>query len=186
MGETNKAEARRHREGWHARYAPPDRTGIDIGCERDPLNHTFWRWDQIFGDGDAAEMAGVPSGIFHTVYASHILEHLVDPVRALRRWYELVEDGGHLIVCVPHRDLYEKRKRLPSLFNPDHKTLWLPYVSAPPDTLCLADEIDKAIPGAHVAVYRVLSEGYDYSITDPNTHAQGEYSIEAVIRKRAL
>ena len=109
-GETSKAAARRLREGWFTKFAPDWMSGIDIGCQEDFLNHTFRRWDYRFGDPDATYMDGVPDNVFHTVYASHLLEHLDDPVVALTNWYRITRPGGHLIVIVPHRDLYEKKK----------------------------------------------------------------------------
>ncbi len=44
-GETRKAHARRLKEGWYEKYAPSDKSGIDIGCQYDPLNETFRRYD---------------------------------------------------------------------------------------------------------------------------------------------
>jgi ubiquinone/menaquinone biosynthesis C-methylase UbiE len=179
-GETCKSHARRWKEGWYERYAPDHLSGIDIGCAHDPLNHTFRRWDIIFGDGDAMIMEGVPDNQFHTVYASHILEHVLDPVIALRNWHRIVRPGGHLIVCVPHRDLYEKKKFLPSNWNSDHKTFWLPQMDEPPDTRGLYETIYKAIPHARLISLKVLDEGW---ASNGDAHSGGEYSIEAIIKK---
>lgn len=170
-GETSKAFDRRIREGWFAKYAPDNQTGIDIGCQHDPLNHTFRRWDLIFGDGDATYMAGVPDETFHTVYVSHVLEHLNDPVEAVRNWWRILKPGGHLIVIVPHRDLYERKTELPSKWNHDHKRFYLPED--------LASVIGQAIPS--IIQLRVLSDGW---IDLPNDqHPVGEYSIEAIMKK---
>lgn len=185
MGETSKARKRRDREQWDLLYAPFDLSGIDIGCSDDPLNHTFRRWDIAFGDGDATEMAGIPPNQFYTVYASHVLEHLHFPRRAIQRWYEILMPGGHLIICVPHRDLYERKRFLPSNWNHDHKSFWLPDDEDPPCTKCLRKEILEAVPNADIVSYRVLDEGYDYSL--PKDHsAIGEFSIEAIVRKPRL
>lgn len=183
MAETSKARARRDREGWFDRYAPARLSGIDIGCQADFLNATFRRWDTIYGDGDATLMEGVPDGVFQTVYASHLLEHLDDPRTALRNWWRILRPTGHLIVCVPHRDLYEKRTHLPSRWNGDHKTYWLPDFAAPedpPHTRGLRQAIGEAIPDGEVVCVKVLDEGYD---PNGDGHAVGEYSIEAVVRK---
>ena len=75
-GETSKAHNRRLDEGWFEKYAPEDKSGIDIGAQIDPLNQTFRRFDLIFGDGDATDMQGIEDNTFWTVYASHILEHI--------------------------------------------------------------------------------------------------------------
>jgi SAM-dependent methyltransferase len=182
MGETSKARSRREKEQFEITYAPHDLSGIDIGCSDDPLNHTFRRWDLVFGDGDATEMEGVPDEKFWTVYASHVLEHLQYPRRAIKRWWDICKTGGYIIICVPHRDLYEKKKMLPSQWNIDHKYFWHPDHEEPPCTKCLKKEILEATPRADIVSYRILQDGYDYSM--PNDHHPiGEYSIEAIIKK---
>lgn len=181
-GETAKARGRREREGWFEQYAPPHRSGIDIGCGPDPLNASFRRWDTMYGEGDGAILAGVPPCTFHTVYASHVLEHIEDTQQALRRWYEVVRPGGHLIVIVPHRDLYEQRKTLPSIFNPWHKHFWLPEDPELPHTRGLKEEVLRAIPDADIVSLRVLDEGYrPGDLFSPS--AMGEYSIEIIVKK---
>jgi SAM-dependent methyltransferase len=180
MGETGKARDRRTREGWFDKYAPHDRSGLDLGCGEDPLNQTFRRWDQKFGDGDAQELEGLITQ-FHTIYASHILEHIVHPSRAVARWYDLVEPGGHLIICVPHRDLYEKRRVLPSRWNHDHKHFFLLDESEMPCTMSFKKVLLTAIPDADFKELRVLDEGFKSN--GDNKHSNGEYSLEAVIQK---
>ena len=106
MGETLKAEERRRREGWYHKCIR--HPGIDIGCQNEPVDPEFRRWDLIHGDTDATFMKGVGDESYKTVYASHILEHLHNPIVALRNWWRILKEEGHLIVCVPHRDLYEK------------------------------------------------------------------------------
>lgn len=179
MAETRKSHIRRLKEGWFS-YAPFWLSGIDIGCGTDPLNETFRRFDHIWGDGDAQKMLGIPDDAFHTVYASHVLEHVYDPIEAVYNWYRICKSPGHLIICVPHRDLYEKRKMLPSRWNGDHKTFWLPEKGEPPHTRGLQEVIFQAVPNANLIVLRVLNEGY---MVNGDGHSGGEYSIEAVIKK---
>lgn len=184
MAETRKAARRRAEENWFARFAPETMPGIDIGVGDDPLNAPFRRWDKV--DGDATFMAGVPDQSYFTVYASHLLEHLADPIMALRNWYRILMRGGHLIVCVPHRDLYEKRRELPSLWNAEHKTYWLPELgvaraSEPSHTRGLADVLAEALPDAELVSLRVLDEGFHDP--GPDQHSHGEYSIEAIVQK---
>ena len=180
MAETIKSRDRRIREGWFEKYAPPYLSGIDIGCGKDPLNDTFRRFDYILGDGDAQKMIGVPDNSFPTVYASHILEHLHDPIEGLYNWYRICRSPGHLIVCVPHRDLYEKKTTLPSRWNEDHKTFWLPEKGEPPHTRGLREIILQAIPNADIVLLRVLDEGW---VSNGDKHSGGEYSIEAIVNK---
>ena len=186
-GETWKAREHRLRTGWFDKYAPSDKSGIDIGCQKDFLNTTFRRWDLIFGDGDATYMDGVEDNSYHTVYCSHILEHLEYPVLAIKNWYRITKPGGHLIILVPHRDMYEKKESPPSKWNQEHKWFFLPYRDphqsiVAPSVLFLNSCILEAIPDADIVSYEVLSEGYIES--PPHVHSCGEYSIEAVVRKR--
>lgn len=184
-GETSKAHARRAEEGWFDAYAPEGLSGIDIGCAQDPLNQTFRRFDWIFGDGDATLMEGVPNNLFHTVYASHVLEHLQYPVKALKRWYEITKPGGHLIVCVPHRDLYEKKRFLPSRWNPEHAYFWLPREEDRPCTRSLWHTVHEAIAEPNIVSFRVLDKGHNADLS-AEVHSVGEYSIECIIRKGEL
>jgi SAM-dependent methyltransferase len=182
-GETSKSRNRRLKEGWFERFAPQDRLGIDIGAQSDPLNHTFRRFDFVYGDGDATDMIGIPENTFWTVYASHVLEHLKFPQKALRRWYEILKPGGHLIVLVPHRDLYERKRFPPSNWNAEHTYFWLPDAEDPPSTKSLKKEVLTAIPNPDIVQFRVLDDGYDHSIP-ADEHPIGEFSIECIVRKR--
>lgn len=180
-GETSKAFLRRLRTGWFDRWVKYDRPGLDIGSGSDPLCHTFRRYDKEHGDGDAQYLEGIPNNTFHTVYASHILEHVFDPGVSLVNWYRVLVNGGLLIVSVPHRDLYERKLDLPSRWNADHKTFWLPENHDPPVTRGLRQTIMESLPDAHILNLSVQQEGY----FDPGVdqHAHGELSIEAVIQK---
>ena len=180
LGETAKAHNRRKKEGWFEKFAPEHLPGIDIGCGIDPLNDSFMLWDQMYGCGDATYMDGVPDSSFQTVYASHILEHVDNPIEAVSNWWRILQPGGHLIINVPHRDLYERKKELPSRYNKDHRSFWLPMESEAPNTFSLAGTIAEATKQVNFLM-RVLQEEY----CDPGIemHAGGEYSIEAIVQK---
>jgi predicted SAM-dependent methyltransferase len=182
MGETSKARIRRDREGWFSIYVQPP--GIDIGGGADELDSwDFETYDLNFGNHkDATLLDDVPDEKFQTVYASHILEHLDDPVLALKNWYRVLKPGGYMIVCVPHRDLYEKKSVPPSRWNPEHKTFWLPSDEELPHVRSLLGSVKQAIPEANVVTLRVIDEGYDHSLP-PDVHPVGEYSIEIIVKK---
>jgi SAM-dependent methyltransferase len=183
MAETIKSHEKRLGEGWYERFAPADCKGLDIGSGPDPIHRqsgTWTRWDKP--QGDATHLKGAPDASFDTVYASHLLEHLDDPITALGNWWRVLKPGGHLIICVPHRDLYEKKKTLPSLWNGEHKHFWLPDRAEPPCTFCFRDVVTQTLPeDAEVVLYRVLDEGWEPCPTE--VHSHGEYSIEIVVRK---
>jgi hypothetical protein len=89
--------------------------------------------------------------------------------------------GGYLILYVPHRDLYEKRTALPSIWNGDHKFFILPFEDDLPYTLGLAELVSGALPDAIIEYVIECSDGH--TVDDPLEHSDGEYSIEIVARK---
>lgn len=178
MSETSKAHERRVRENWYNYIQSP---GIDIGCQHDPINEDFRKWDVIFGDGDATFMEGVEDESYMTVYASHVLEHIDNPELAIQNWFRVLKPGGHLIICVPHRDLYEKKTELPSNWNHEHKWFWLQSEDQIPCTKGLKSTIERAIPGVNIVAIRTLAD--NFISNGPVNHSSGEYSIEAIVRK---
>src|SRR5882672_7208044 len=102
-GETSKARARREEDGFFNRFCQG--RGLDVGHGGDPVSPGCAEWD--IEDGDAHLLAGVPNDAFDFVYSSHTLEHLENPALALRNWSRVLAPGGHLILFLPDRDLYE-------------------------------------------------------------------------------
>ena len=53
---------------------------------------------------DASMLTGVPNNLYDVVYASHVLEHVPheDVTATLRRWREVLSEGGWLYVSVPN------------------------------------------------------------------------------------
>ncbi len=177
-GATSQAQYRRMVEGFFPNYCPG--SILDIGFGGDPLFAFADTWD--IEDGDAQKMDGVANESYNTVYSSHLLEHVADCEEALARWWELVKKGGYLILYLPHRDLYEKRKELPSRWNPDHKRFFMPIADEPPCTVGVAQLIANVLPEAEFIYMKTCDEGH--TITDPNVHSDGEFSIEVVLRKK--
>lgn len=175
--ETFKARKRRIREGFFLKYC--NGKGLDIGYGGDLLAPNCDGWD--LEQGNAQYLNGVKPGSYDFVYSSHLLEEIPYPVAALKQWFAAVKPGGYLILFVPHRDLYEKRKRLPSRWNPGHKRFFLLDEADLPDTMCLLCLIGESLKKYEIIYAEVCDEGH--TITDPEIHSDGEYSIEVVIRK---
>lgn len=180
MSETAKAFDRRMREGFFLKYI--QNLVIDIGCGNSPVSNECEKWDITLGNTDATFMHGVADNVFDCVYSSHLLEHLTEPEVALRNWYRITKRGGWIVIMVPHRDLYEHKRFLPSLWNPDHKTFYMPVFHEPPHTRGLLQTAWEAL-GKTITVesLRVFSDGNTH--TDPMIHSNGEYSIELILRK---
>ena len=161
--------------------------GLDVGAGPDGLgrSHTWphasiREWD--IADGDATTLPGLAHDTLDFVYSSHCLEHLGDPVAALTRWWEVVKEGGYLVVVVPDFEMYE-RGVWPSRIQPTgHRSGWT------------EGELENAIRDAtgndalweHLAR---LTDGFDPSLpvtvdqTTPPYNA--ECGIEAIVRKPA-
>ena len=176
-GETAKAHARRRRDGFFEKYCVGH--GLDIGYGGDLLSDNCFGWDVEHGDAQFLE--GIEDASFDFVYSSHTLEHVAEAPAALRNWYRALKPGGHLILFVPDRDLYEKRLTLPSRWNPDHRRFFLLHRDEPPDTVGLLPLIDQVLPEAVVVSANRCDDGH--TVTEPLIHSDGEYSIEVILRK---
>ncbi len=135
---STKARPRRQREGFFSAYC--NGRGLDVGYGGDLLTANCQGWD--IENGDAQLLQGLKSASFDFVYSSHTLEHMVDPIAALQNWWRVVKPSGYLILYIPHRDLYEKKERLPSRWNGDHKHFFLLEREFPPDTKDIRALID--------------------------------------------
>jgi SAM-dependent methyltransferase len=95
------------------------RSVIDIGAGDDKVVEHALDFDKKDGDAENILRYLQPES-FQVVFASHCLEHMHDPYKALESWFSLVAKNGILIVIVPDEDLYEQGF-FPSIFNSDHK-----------------------------------------------------------------
>jgi SAM-dependent methyltransferase len=176
-GETSKAKKRRVMEEFFKKYC--NGLGLDIGYGGDLIVPNAEGWD--FEHGDARFLQGVEDSKYDFVYSSHTLEHVDDAEESLFNWFRVIKPGGYLILYVPHRDLYEKKARLPSRFNSTHQRFFLIDKEALPDTVGIIPLINRSLKNFEIIYCKECSEGH--TITDPEKHSDGEYSIEAVIRK---
>jgi SAM-dependent methyltransferase len=53
---------------------------------------------------EAGQLDEIPDDTYDAVLASHVLEHLANPIGALREWRRVVRPGGYVLLIVPHRD----------------------------------------------------------------------------------
>jgi SAM-dependent methyltransferase len=189
MAETSKAKPRLIANGFYARHIEGKKV-IDVGVGRldthdgsDPI----CQWAEMHDKDicDATTMEVYEDESFDTVYSSHILEHLSDPITAIKNWLRICKKGGAVFISVPHRDFYERKKTLPSKWNEDHKYFYLPQRSEPPCTFSLEDIVWCALKGNGDASIRTSITIIDTSTNHdkPEEHANGEFSIEVIIYK---
>lgn len=177
--ESRKAHERRARTGFFKKYCGgivldigyrgyeeidvvpvlPDAIGID-------LNYPGYDGRRLPFDDQSVD----------TVYNSHTLEHIDDPISAIREWFRVLRDGGYLIIAVPHQFLYEKRAAPPSRWNLDHKRFYTPAK--------LLHEVECALDPNTYRIRHLLDddESFDYGIP-PEIHSGGGYQIELVLEK---
>jgi SAM-dependent methyltransferase len=117
-------------------------------------------------------------GSFDAIYSSHCFEHIGDWLGVLRDWYRLLRVGGFLVIVVPHQLLFERKRKLPSPINPDHKRFYTPR--------SLLGEIETAFEENSYRVRHLVENdaGFDYSIL-PYQGTDGCYEIELVVEKLA-
>lgn len=80
--------------------------GLNLGCGAEVIRRPGWTnldakaalEGVVAGDVTALPFA---DGSFDRVVASQVLEHLEDPVAALREWARVLAPGGVLLVAVP-------------------------------------------------------------------------------------
>lgn len=114
MAETSKALPRLKANGFYARHIVGKKV-IDVGVGwldthdgADPICEWAEMHDKDICDATTMEVYEDES--FDTVYSSHILEHLSDPITAIKNWLRICKKGGVVFISVPHRDLYERKK----------------------------------------------------------------------------
>jgi ADP-heptose:LPS heptosyltransferase/predicted SAM-dependent methyltransferase len=149
--------------------------GLDLGCGGEKVLPHFLGVDSgkdaglygatIRADVNVVTCERLPifaDRSFDTVFSSHLLEHIEDTDSALSEWWRLVKDGGHLVLYLPHADLYPNIGQPGA--NPDHK-----------HDFRNADIVD--------AMARVAS---DWELIEDETRDQlREYSFLQVYRKNA-
>lgn len=180
MGETFGAKKRRLRESFFTKYCKGK--GLDIGFGGDLVTLNCRGWDRK--DGDAQYLEGIENASFDFVYSSHLLENFKNPGLVLKRWYELVKPGGYFILYIPERNLYEKRKNLPSKWNSDHRCFFLLNEDDPPDTIGILGLIKEWLHDYEIIYAKICNAGHtEENAKNPNIPSDGEYSIEIVIQK---
>jgi SAM-dependent methyltransferase len=60
---------------------------------------------------DAVELAGVPDRAYDVLLASHVIEHIANPLRAIESWRRVIRPGGLLLLVAPHKERTFDRRR---------------------------------------------------------------------------
>jgi len=65
---------------------------------------------------DAVHIPDVNTGRYDFVFASHCLEHIANPLKALYEWMRILKEDGHLILILPEKSKCFDHKRNVSSF----------------------------------------------------------------------
>lgn len=194
--ESRKSYARRCREGfWDAfiagpavldigyRGGAPDAVPIVDGAIGVELYHV-----NIHGNVQPWASSGpnsydglnlpIPSYKIDTVYSSHVLEHVRDPIACLQEWHRVLRNGGTMIIVVPSAFLYERRLTVPpSRWSPEHLRSYVP-------STLLRDVEDGLLPNSYqVSALFTDDTGYDYD-QPTELHPVGCLEIVLVLRRQ--
>lgn len=91
--------------------------GLDVGCGKYPLKGAI-PIDKRRG----SDAMSLPSGEYDYVFSSHCLEHLPQPIEALKHWKSRLRKEGVLFLYLPHPDMEIWWPEN----NPSHLQLWSP------------------------------------------------------------
>jgi len=139
--------------------------GIDIGPGDDLI-----KIEGVIGfdveDGDANNLHEYfAEESFDFIHASQCLEHMHNPVTALKSWMKILKTGGHAIITIPSWELYEGMI-WPSRYNPDHKSTFSMWQKgSPAPTHVKFPEWLKDNFGEHeVVMCRLMDTNFDYRV----------------------
>lgn len=177
-GESRKTYLEKLSNGFFLKYMYGN--GLDIGFNGYEKNVVSILAGAIGIDKDYPGYDGThlpfPDNSQQFVYSSHCLEHISNYREVIREWLRVTKPGGYIVTVVPHRDLYEKKLTLPSIWNEDHKRFYSPA--------SLLKEFEDSLPINSFRVRHLQDndKGHDYN-TPQREHSHGEYEIELVIQK---
>ena len=115
-------------------------------------------------------------GSLDAIYSSHCYEHIPDYRAVLRDWYRLLRVGGFLVIVVPHRDMFERKRQMPSRWNPDHQRFYTPR--------SLLGELEQALDENSYRIRHLVENDKDFDARPtPRDGTSGCFEIELVVEK---
>lgn len=74
---------------------------------RDAGINSYTYFENKIGDQyicDATNLLSIQNDSYDFILASHVLEHIANPIKALKEWIRVVKSGGKIILLVPHKN----------------------------------------------------------------------------------
>lgn len=164
--------------------------GIDLGCGPKKAFEHFIGVDncidtQLFNipmnpDVKVEDCMNLPfeNASLDFVFSSHMLEHVQDCGRALDEIWRVLKPGGHLVLYLPHADLYPNIGE--PWANPDHKHDFRNAdIRRKVSAICYATRT-----GFNLLIDEVRAEGTEYSFFQVYRKLEARVQLEAARRPR--
>lgn len=141
---------------------------------------------------DAHTLKGLDDGSFDFVVASHVIEHLHNPIRAVEAWLRVLRPGGRLLLVVPDcRYTFDKGRPL----TPFTHLVW-DYESEGTELKTLSDLFhiaecnlnmhDHLTPSSAVELaWKILGDSYDTHF-HVWTHRSFHEHLERLVAERGM
>lgn len=117
---------------------------------------------------DSESFPTIESNSLDFVIANHVIEHLTDPIRALREWHRILREGGLLYLAVPDKRFtfdHKRRRTTREHLLEDHASQLPPHERNRAHLLDWAEHVEGLAPGSE-AFERWVGEqlGGDYAV----------------------
>ncbi|HTE24843.1 methyltransferase domain-containing protein [Flavitalea sp.] len=66
---------------------------------------------------DATDLSSVNTGQYDYLISSHCLEHVANPIKALKEWNRVIKDGGLMVLVLPNPEFTFDHKRKRTTFE---------------------------------------------------------------------
>ena len=63
---------------------------------------------------EGSHLGDIPNCKYDFVLSSHSLEHMANPIKALKEWQRVVKPGGHFLIVLPYHLWTFDRMRIPT------------------------------------------------------------------------
>ena len=88
---------------------------------------------------DTVYISRVENECYDFLFASHSLEHIANPLKAIREWLRIIKKGGHIIIVVPEKSVCFDHNRdystFPTLLSQYEKNVGEDDLSTLPEIL---------------------------------------------------
>lgn len=122
-------------------YQPRDTSGCVSACIHGGSS-TQGRQGKLF-EMDAVDLSPIPDDSYDVVLSSHSLEHIANPLKALKEWIRIIKKGGHIVLILPEKskcfDHKREHTKFPVLLDKFNRNVGEDSLDSLPEILRLHD-----------------------------------------------